>query len=409
MKVPLAKPSIGELEIASVLEVLRSGTLSLGPRLQEFEERFAAYVGTRFAVAGNSGTSALHLCVRALDIGPQDEIITTSFTFIASSNCALFEGALPRFVDIDPITMNVSPFAIEEFLQSCCVRSPYNGSLIDRGTGRSVKAILPVHVFGLPCEMDAIGELARKYRLRVLEDACEAIGAQFRGRHVGTFGDAGVFAFYPNKQITTGEGGMIVTNDERIAQLCRSMRNQGRDTGSPWLEHARLGYNYRLSDLHCALGIAQLGRIDEILAARGKVAAWYQSLLANIPVLDLPITPRHMVRSWLGYIVRFNGYSPSQLRGDVMAFLRERGIDSRVYFPAVHRQPLYKRLTGLPDIPLPVTESASERCLALPFFTEATPKQVHYVCDSLLEALDEAGVGIANVRLPAEEISRGIT
>src|SRR6267143_298916 len=226
MNVPLSRPDITDLEVEYVTSVLRSGQLSLGPRVAEFVDKFASYVGARYAVAVNSGTSALHLAVRALGIRDGDEVITTSFSFVASSNCLIYEYALPVFVDIDPHTFNLDPREIQRFIQNCCVVNTKTGALTDVRTGRRVRAILPVHVFGLPCDMDAIMRIARKYDLHVIEDACEALGAEYKGRQVGTFGDIGVFAFYPNKQMTTGEGGMIVTNDEKTAKLCRSLRNQ---------------------------------------------------------------------------------------------------------------------------------------------------------------------------------------
>jgi len=274
MNIPLSAPDVGEREVEYVNRVLRSSQLSMGPWLEKFEREFAGYVGTNHAIAVNSGTSGLHLCVRAMGIGANDEVITTSFSFVASVSCFLYEGALPVLVDIDPKTLNLDPAAVREFLRSQCTRSS-DGALIDRQSGRVVKAIMPVHIFGLPCQMDALMEIAREYDLLVIEDACEAIGAEFDGQRTGTFGNAGVFAFYPNKQMTTGEGGMITTNDPRVAELCRSMRNQGRDTDGAWLRHVRIGYNYRLSELHAALGLAQLERIDEILAARAEIASRY--------------------------------------------------------------------------------------------------------------------------------------
>ena len=304
LNVPLSCPDITELEVDYVTRVLRSGQLSLGPRVTEFEEKFAAYAGARHAIAVNSGTSALHLAVRALGIGSGDEVLTTSFSFVASSSCLMYEHALPVFVDIDPETLNIDPRAIDRFIQQCCVVDPNTDVLIDRLTGRRVRAILPVHVFGLPCDMGPIMELARTYKLHVIEDACEALGAEYQDRRVGTFGDVGVFAFYPNKQMTTGEGGMIVTDDERIAMLCRSMRNQGRAPECEWLEHVRLGYNYRLSDIHSALGLAQLERIEELLSGRARVAALYEHALGGHPFIKLPPSVPDCRRSWFVYSIQ---------------------------------------------------------------------------------------------------------
>ena len=273
MRIPLCQPDIGQREIERVMEVLRSGHLSLGPRVAEFEQAFAEYVGTQYAIAVNSGTSALHLCVKALGIGAGDEVLTTSFSFVASVNCLLYEQAVPVFVDIDPVTLNIDPEAIRETIARDFRWDRLKSRHVNKRTGRTLKAILPVHVFGQPCDMRSILEIAREFNLVILEDACEALGAEYCGQPVGTFGDAAVFAFYPNKQITTAEGGMIVTDSPQIASECRSTRNQGRDEQSQWLNHVRLGYNYRLSDLHCALGLAQLERIQELLGARARVAA----------------------------------------------------------------------------------------------------------------------------------------
>src|SRR5713226_3914460 len=328
MNVPLSSPDITDLEVEYVTRVLRSGQLSLGPRVAEFEEKFAAYAGARYAVAVNSGTSALHLAVRALGIGGGDEVITTSFSFVASSNCLIYEYALPVFVDIDPHTLNLDPREIQRFIESCCVVNTKTGALTDVRTSRRVRAILPVHVFGLPCDMDGITRIARKYNLQIIEDACEALGAKYKGKQAGTFGDIGVFAFYPNKQMTTGEGGIIVTNDERTAMLCRSMRNQGRAPQSGWLHHERLGYNYRLSDIHCALGLAQLERIEELLRGRERTASIYEQALSGHPWIRLPQTGAECQRSWFVYTIQIvppGGPPDPVLRDHVLAQLRARG------------------------------------------------------------------------------------
>jgi perosamine synthetase len=325
--------------------------------------------------------------VRALGIGANDEVITTSFSFVASVNCFLYEGALPALVDIDPVSLNLDPHAVREFLTSRCKRSA-EGELIDRTTGRVVKALLPVHVFGLPCAMEELMEIAREYRLAVLEDACEAIGAEVKGRRVGTFGDAGVFAFYPNKQMTTGEGGMIATNDQNVAELCRSMRNQGRDTDGTWLRHVRLGYNYRLSELHAALGVAQLERIESILAARAEVAREYGRQLSARKELQLPEDVPGTMRSWFVYVVRFLGDSPAALREHARACLREKGIASQVYFTPIHHQPFFQQC--FPDtVPsLPYTDQAADQCLALPFHSRLRTSEIEAVCDALKAALE---------------------
>jgi len=393
MRIPLSKPDIGEREIEYVTRVLRSGQLSLGPRLAEFEEEFAAYAGARFAVATNSGTSALHLCVRALGIGPEDEVLTSSFSFVASSNCLLYERALPSFVDIDPLTLNLDPEAMRGAIARYCTWERVKGRLVNRRTGRVIRAILPVHVFGLPCEMAQIAEIAREFNLRIIEDACEALGAEHRGRRVGTFGDAAAFAFYPNKQMTTAEGGMVVTNDARIAALCRSMRNQGRDDDSAWVRHVRLGYNYRLSDLHCALGLAQLERIEELLVARARAAGWYSRALGGMPQVVLPAEAPDAKRSWFAYVIQLQGAAAGSGRDGVMAGLRERGIACQAYFPPIHRQPYFRESVLAPLPPLPETESAAERCVALPFFSSMAEEQVLEVCAALRELVAEAHPG----------------
>jgi len=387
MNIPLSAPDIGDREVDYVKRVLKSGQLSLGPCLEEFEKQFASYIGTRFAVAVNSGTSALHLCVRALGIGPEDEVITTSFSFVASVNCLLYEGALPALVDIDPHTLNLSPKAVRRFLVERCTPST-SGPPVDRETGRVIKAILPVHIFGLPCQMDELMSIAREYNLLVLEDACEAIGAIFKGQSVGTFGSAAVFAFYPNKQMTTGEGGMIATNDPRIAELCRSMRNQGRDATGTWLHHIRLGYNYRLSEVHAALGLAQLDRIDELLGARAAVAGKYSELLLGRELLAVPEEFPNLERSWFVYFVRFLGNSPAELRNRVRRALREKGIASQVYFTPIHQQPFFDHCNPKAVSCLSHTNQAGEQCLALPFHSRLTESEVEFVCEALLTALE---------------------
>jgi perosamine synthetase len=387
MNISLSAPDIGEREMDYVRQVLQSRQLSMGPWIEKFEKQFAAYSGSRYAIAVNSGTSALHLCVRALGIGANDEVITTSFSFVASVNCFLYEGALPALVDINPVTLNLDPKAVRDFLSSKCRRSA-EGLLVDRETGRVVKALMPVHVFGLPCAMEELMEIAREYRLLVLEDACEAIGAEVEGRRAGTFGNAGVFAFYPNKQMTTGEGGMITTDDKNIAELCRSMRNQGRDTDGAWLRHVRLGYNYRLSELHAALGVAQLERIETILASRAEIAREYAELLSGRKELQLPEDQPGMKRSWFVYVVRFLGDSPAALREHVRARLREKDIASQVYFTPIHHQPFFQQCFPETVPSLPYTDQAADQCLALPFHSRLSKSEIQTVCDEVTAALE---------------------
>jgi len=387
MHIPLSSPDISEREIEYVNDVLKSNQLSMGPWLEKFEKKFASFIGTRHAIAVNSGTSGLHLCVRALEIGANDAVITSSFSFVASVSCFLYEGALPILVDIDPNTLNLDPQAVRAYLRDECTRSA-DGTVIDRRSGRVVKAILPVHIFGLTCPMDEIMAIALEYDLLVIEDACEALGATFNGQRAGNFGDAGVFAFYPNKQMTTGEGGMITTNDSRVAELCRSMRNQGRDTDGAWLRHVRLGYNYRLSELHAALGLGQLERIEEILAAREGVARRYSRGLAGQAQLLVLENDSRFTRSWFVYIVRFRSGAPSIVRDRVRNVLRDKGIASQIYFTPIHQQPFYEKCQSENIPSLPNTERAANDCLAIPFHTRLSDAEIQYVCDSINEALE---------------------
>ena len=389
VSIPLSRPDVGELEVQYVSEALRSGMLSLGPYVPKFESQFASFVGRKHAVAVSSGTSALHLCIRALGIGPDDEVITSSFSFVASSNCILYEGGVPVFVDIDPDTFNLSAEQVHRFLSQRCERDG-RGRCINRETGRRVKAILPVHVFGMPCDMDAIGRLAEYYGLSVVEDACEALGAEYRGRRAGSFGDASCFAFYPNKQMTTGEGGMIVTDDDAIAEACRSMRNQGRNTKSEWLDHARLGFNYRLSDLHAALGLAQLERIAVLLEKRRTAAASYDKKLREVSGLSTPKPSNDSTRSWFVYVVQLAQRSGSEERDHVLRSLRSSGIGCQAYFPAIHRQPYMKDQYFVPFSRLRETEIASDQCLAIPFFSTISAAQISSVCHALRQAVSEA-------------------
>ena len=387
--IPLSRPDVGDLEVQYVMDVLRSGMLSLGPSVPKFETQFASFIGRRHAVAVNSGTSALHLCVRALGIGPDDEVITSSFSFVASTNCILYEQAVPVFLDIEPDSFNLSPEQIYRFLSQRCEHNS-SGHCINKDTGRRVKAILPVHVFGMPCDMDAIERLARDYGLSVIEDACEALGAEYHGRRAGTFGDAACFAFYPNKQMTTGEGGMIVTDDDAFAEACRSMRNQGRNSASEWLDHARLGFNYRLSDIHAALGSAQLQHIESLLEKRQSAAASYDEQLQGVRGLITPRPIRGRKRSWFVYVVQVPSMNGSDIRDSVLRSLRSAGIGCQAYFPAIHRQPYMKGQFIAPFGALKETEIASDACLAIPFFSTIDAAQITAVCHALKQALQDA-------------------
>jgi perosamine synthetase len=365
--IPLSAPDVTEQEIEAVAAVLRSSQLSLGPKLEEFEARFAAYIGAPYAVAVNSGTSGLHLCVRALDLRAGDEVIVPSFTFIAAANAIRYEGATPVFVDIDPSTLNIDPARVEDAITA------------------HTRAILVVHTFGVPAEMDALEEIAQRYRLRILEDACEAIGATYREKKVGTFGAAGVFAFYPNKQITTGEGGMIVTADAQMAERVRALRNQGRYPSADWFQHREVGFNYRLSEINCALGIEQLKRIDAILAMRDEVARAYDRQLQGIDEITLPVRgAAHMRCSWFVYVVRLKREDGPALPDAVAAHLQSLGIGCGRYFAPIHMQPAYEQWRGSH---LPITDGEASTTLALPFFNRLSLEQVEQVCAAVRDAL----------------------
>ena len=384
-------PDITDLERKYILHVLNTPFLSLGPKLQEFEEKVADYVGSNYAVAVNSGTSGLHLAVRALGIGEKDKVITTPFSFVASANCILFERAKPVFVDIDDKTFNIDVNKLEDTVKKL------------RNENQRLKAILPVHIFGRACEMDGILNIAEKYELKVIEDACEAIGAEYltnkntdtrqhtgdkgQWKKVGTFGECGVFAFYPNKQITTGEGGMIVTDNENIYRLCRSMRNQGRSEKGEWLQHERLGYNYRISDINCSMGIAQLERIDEILFKREKIIKSYKERLDGIQDLILPRFEQNKKISWFVYVIRLNNNRSHEERDFVLNRLKERGIQCSNYFPPIHLQPFYKKLFGFRKGDFPVTEKVSARTIALPFYNNLRDEQIDYICENLKQII----------------------
>jgi len=318
----------------------------------------------------------LHLAIKALNITEGDTVITTPFSFVASANCILFERARPIFVDIDPITYNIDPDKVDEYLSSL---DTYHSTL--------PKAILPVHVFGYPCDMEKIGDIAERYDVKIIEDACEAIGAEFKGKKVGIFGEVGVFAFYPNKQITTGEGGMIVTNDGEIAELCKSLRNQGRGGNGEWLAHERLGYNYRLSDINCALGLAQLKRIEGILKKRNEVAVMYNEKLKNIEEIHIPYQKEGLSRSWFVYVIQLGDRYSRHDRDNILEGLRAAGIGCNNYFTPIHLQPFYQKMFGFKEGDFPITEHVSERTIALPFFNNLPEEQIDYVVENLKRLL----------------------
>jgi len=368
--VPLSSPDISDREVELLNQVLSTPTLSIGPKVEEFERKIADYIGVKFAVAVNSGTSGLHLCVRSLGIKDGDEVITTPFSFIASANCMLFERARPVFVDIDPDTLCIDPEKIEEKIT------------------KKTKAILPVHVFGHPCAMEKIITIAQNHDLKVIEDACEAIGAEYENRKVGTFGDCGVLAFYPNKQITTAEGGMILTDNAKVAELCHSMRNQGRSDKGAWLSHVRLGYNYRMSELSAALGIGQVERIDDILRKRQQVADFYNARLKQIKGIRIPYVAPNVAISWFVYVIMLDPGEFSRTDRDfVMEELKMNGIACNNYFPPIHLEPFYIDLFDYKAGDFPITEKISQTTIALPFYNNLSEDQIDQICATLQKIL----------------------
>ena len=366
--IPLAKPVLGEAEEQAVIEVLRSGQLSLGPKLDEFERRFAAQLGAPYASAVSSGTAGLHLALRAVGVEAGDEVITSPFSFVASANAILYCGATPVFAEIDAVTLNLDPAAAEAAI-----------------TPRT-KAILPVHIFGYPADMPAFEAIAHKHGLALVEDACEALGARHAdGKAVGARGNASVFGFYANKQLTTGEGGMIALGDSQTKQRIDSERNQGRAPDMGWLDHDRLGFNYRLSELACALGLAQLDRLEEMLAARARVAQQYRDALAGIAGLTLPCEDRDGdERGWFVFVVQL---PPCVDRDDVVRSLATVGIQSKPYLPAIHLMSFYRDAFGHEPGEFPICEDVAARSLALPFFPSMTSGQVARVAQALAEVV----------------------
>ena len=386
----MSSPDITADDIAAVNAVLQTPVLSIGPQIEAFEQAAAATVGAQFGIGVNSGTAGLHLGLIAAGVEQGDLVITTPFSFIASANAILYERGVPVFVDVDPRTGNIDPALVEEAVAG--MRDAGGGMKENRWLPRSIsgqqsavsgqlKAFLPVHAFGQPADMDPIFAMARQHKLRVIEDACEAIGAEYKGRQAGTLGDMGVFAFYPNKQMTTGEGGMIVTSNEAWANLFRSLRNQGRDVFDAWLNHTRLGYNYRLDEMSAALGVSQIKRIDELLAGRARVAGWYSDRLQNEELIEMPHIVATTTRmSWFVYVVRIK---PPAARDEVLHRLQEQGIPSRPYFTPIHLQPFYRDRFGYQRGDFPVTEYLGDVSLALPFSGVMSEEQVDYVCRHL--------------------------
>jgi perosamine synthetase len=366
--IPLARPSIGPREEQLVVEALRSGRLALGPRLPEFEAALSARLRRLPISAVSSGTAGLHLAIRAAGIEGGDEVVTTPFSFVASANCVLYENATPVFCDIEPRTLNIDPAAAEA------------------AVGGRTTGLLPVHVFGYPADMPALERLAGGRRLWLVEDACEALGAVHAdGAPVGARGNLAVFGFYPNKQMTTGEGGAVVCPVAAVKERIDSERNQGRAPDMGWLDHDRLGFNYRLDDLSCALGVAQLGRLDELLAGRARVAARYSEALANLEGVEPPCADEGGDRrSWFVYVVQL----PHGVDRDAAVLaLRARGVDSKPYLPAIHLLSFYRERFGHREGEFPVCEDVARRSVALPFYPELTDGEVEQVVEALREVL----------------------
>ncbi|MGB1712182.1 MAG: DegT/DnrJ/EryC1/StrS family aminotransferase [Miltoncostaeaceae bacterium] len=363
--IPLARPVIGDRERDLVDDVLRSRQLSLGPTVARFEEMWAERIGTRHAVACSSGTAGLHCCLHALGLGPGDEVITSSFSFVASANVILYTGATPVFAEVDPLTFNMDPAAVEAAI-----------------TPRT-KAILIVDIFGYPAEVPALVDIARRHGLGIVEDACQSIDGDYDGRKLGTFGHPAVYGFYANKQLTTAEGGVILTDDDDLYRLLKSLTNQGRSDDGAWLVHSRLGFNYRLSDVHAAIGVAQIERLDWMQDARARIASLYQQRMAAIDGVT-PMYEGPQRRSWFVYTPRL---APDLDRDAIIGRLEAEGISAKPYLPCIHLQPYYREEHGHRPGELPVTEAISASTIALPFFCEMTDAQVDRVCDAVQRAI----------------------
>jgi dTDP-4-amino-4,6-dideoxygalactose transaminase len=382
--VPMSSPDLTESERQAVLEVLNTPTLSMGRHITAFEQTFSDLTGAKHAIGVSSGTTGLHLCVRAAGIGPGDLVLTTPFSFVASSNVMLYENAIPVFVDVNPRTGNIDPQLLEAAAHDLAAGGKRAAKWLPRRGAearRTLKALLPVDVFGQPADLEPIRRLADELGLKLIEDACEALGAAYKGRPAGTFGDYSVFAFYPNKQITTGEGGVVITSDDRAADMMRAMRNQGRAPGDTWLQHTYLGYNYRMDEMSAALGTAQMGRLDELLNKRDRVANWYTERLSEIPGVEPPVIEPFTTRmSWFVYVVRFDAGID---REALARRLGERGIPVRPYFLPIHLQPYMVERFGYREGDFPVTEDLGRRGLALPFSSVMSEDQVDHVCQQV--------------------------
>ncbi len=371
--IPLARPVIGDRERELVDEVLRSRQLSLGPTVTRFERMWADRIGTKHAVACSSGTAGLHCCLHALGVGPGDEVITSSFSFVASANVILYTGATPVFAEVDPLTFNMDPAAVEAAI-----------------TPRT-KAILIVDIFGYPADVPALVDIARRHGLGIVEDACQSIDGDLNGRKLGTFGHPAVFGFYANKQLTTAEGGVVLTDDDDLYTLLKSLTNQGRSDDGAWLVHSRLGFNYRLSDVHAAIGVAQLERLDWMQDARARIAGMYQDRMQHVQGVT-PMYEGPERRSWFVYAPRLDADLD---RDAIIGRLEAEGVSAKPYLPCIHLQPYYREAHGHGPGELPITEAISASTIALPFFCEMTEEQVDRVCSALERAIEAERAGAA--------------
>lgn len=367
---PIARPYITNKDKKAVLDVLNTSYLSLGPKIVEFEKKFAKKSGAKYACAVSSGTAGLHLVMLASGIGTNDEIITTPFSFVASANSILYVGAKPIFVDIDPLTYNMDPKEIEAKIT------------------KKTKAILVVHIFGQPCDMDPIISLAKKYKLQIIEDACESIGATYKGKQVGTFGQAGVFAFYPNKQMTTGEGGMIVTNSKKVFEICDCLRNQGRAENDQWLMHKCLGYNYRLNEMSAALGISQLEKLDFMIEERRKIVGWYEEALKPFAdLIQIPTVAPGNTHTWFVYVVKIKNKKID--RNQLITNLKKVGVNTKPYLPSIHLFDFYKKMFGYKKGDFPIAEDVSEYSLALPIYLGLKKNDCKTISDRLIKEINK--------------------
>jgi len=367
-KYPIAKPYITKKEEKNVLKVLRSGLLSLGPKHREFEKKFAKKIGTKYACAVSSGTAGLHLAMIAAGIKPGDEIITSPFSFIASANSILYVGAKPVFVDISPLTYNIDPKKIEEKIT------------------KKTKAILVVHIFGQSANMTPILKIAKKYNLKIIEDACESVCSKYKNKKVGTFGESSVFAFYPNKQMTTGEGGILVTDNKKIHELCCSLRNQGRTADMQQLDHKRLGYNYRMGEINAVIGLVQLEKLDFMIKQRKKIANLYNKYLSNHKnIIKIPQISKNNTHTWFVYVIKIKDKRIN--RDEVIKKLKKQGISTKPYLPSIHLFDFYKKQFNYKKGNFPISEDISNNSLALPLYIGLKENDIKYITNKLIKIL----------------------